>query len=292
MSPFLILYYFIVLQKIYNNSEITASQKYHQQNNHATADCNNETHNYNVTSSLSKTPPRPSKNDSDRRIRYVQLKNVLSSDKIHHHYAISKYEKHQTPTSAITYPATTKSTTQNCRGDKQFFAKQNKCTIYKFMKDLLKRKLTNKRRAAEADEEPRYIEVIICIKQVYLNRFSRSERFVKACYITGRYIVFNIHLPYVAVRAYCSGYEVSDLPIFNRISILHDGAFSVFAYSCRIEGIQDIQNISFGWRYSGVEGFSLTRSTSDKLFNGILIHIKAEIKLLWKYKSLVILCIV
>lgn len=155
---------FFYLQKIHNDIEITASRKQHPPNNHI-ADCNNENPNYHVTSSLSKAPPRPSKNENDRRIRYVQLKNVLSSDKIHHHYATSKYEKHQTPTSAITYPATTTPTTPNYRDDKQFFAKQNKCTIYKFMKDLLKRKLTNKRRAAVADEEPRYIEVIICVKQ-------------------------------------------------------------------------------------------------------------------------------
>lgn len=165
---------FIALQKINNDSEITASKKHHQQNNHITDDYNIEKPNYHATSSLSKTPSRPSKNEWDRRIRYVQLKNFLSTDKIHHHYATSKYEKHQTPTSAITYPTTTKSATPNCRYDKPFFAKQNKCTIYKFMKDLLKRKLTNKRRAAEADEEPRYIEVILCItktlRYIFLER--------------------------------------------------------------------------------------------------------------------------
>lgn len=156
------MFLFIILQKIHHDIEITASIKFHQQNNDIKTDCDKEKQKYHVTSLLSKSPPRPYKNESDGSIRYVQLKNVLSSDKIHHHYASSNYEKHQTPTSAITNSATKKSTTPNCRDDKQFFAKQNKCTIYKFMKDLLKRKLRNKRRAAEADEEPRYIEVIIC----------------------------------------------------------------------------------------------------------------------------------
>lgn len=44
----------------------------------------------------------------------------------------------------------------------QHFTKKNKCTIYKFMKDLLKRKLANPRTATDCEgDEPRYIEVII-----------------------------------------------------------------------------------------------------------------------------------
>lgn len=112
-------------------------------------------------------------------IHYIQLENVFSlSEKIHYDQEHYGNKQNQSKHHHLQYHQQQKYqkrfNNSSSSDTSQPFTKKNKCTIYKFMKDLLKKKLTNptvehERKKVgcsqqDEDEEERYIEVI---KKIY-----------------------------------------------------------------------------------------------------------------------------